>query len=227
MFLVGCPSPSTYGTPRTIHPGLVSHTVSVEVLGISGSKGTDAAPTIPSYTMRIGLAKRVDLGIRAASFTSAVLDVKWNFIRSKYFDMAFDPGSQWFYDRANDVHYFYLNAPVMFGFNVRYDLTLVFVPGFSLQTTTRDTLQPCPSNIPPSPPCGSELTRLLGPTAPIVRAGFGVNWRPFRDFAIQPELTISRQIGGYDAWIVNGGIGASFLHLPSFADFNDEEEIVY
>jgi len=226
MLLAGCPSPSTYGTPRTVKPGLLSHTVSIEVLGIAGTKaGSDALPTIPSYTLRIGLAPRVDMGFRAASFTSPAFDVKWNFLRTKYFDIAADPGAQWFYDRANDVHYLYLNAPVMFGFNVRYDLTLVFVPAFALQATTRDTLQPCPNNMPAMPPCGSELTRLLGPTAPIARAGFGVNWRLFRDFAVQPEITVSRQIGGFDGWIVNGGIGVSFVHLPSFSDFNDEEDL--
>lgn len=215
--LAACPSPQIYGTPRTIAPGLVSHTISMEVLGISGSRGGDATPVVPSYTLRIGLWKRLDMGIRAASFTSAVLDVKWNFVRSKYFDVALDPGSQWFYDRANDVHYFYLNAPVIFGFNVLYNLSILAIPAFSLQATTRDTI--------PNPPLGSEITRLLGSTAPILRGGVGLNWRPFRDFAVQPELTIQRQIGGYDAWIVTGGFGVSFVHLPSFKDFLDEEEI--
>jgi hypothetical protein len=187
----------------------------MEVLGVSGSRGGDATPVVPSYTIRIGLARRFDLGIRAASFSSAVVDLKWNFIRTKYFDMAADPGSQWFYDRANDVHYFYLNAPLMFGFNVRYDLSIVVVPAFVVQATTRDTI--------PNPPLGSEITRLIGSTAPILRGGIGLNWRLFRDFAIQPEVTIMRQIGGYDAWIVTGGLGVSFVHLPSFGDFIDEE----
>ncbi len=57
----------------------------------------------------------------------------------------------------------------------------------------------------------------------MVRAGIGLNWRLFRDFAVQPEVTITRQIGGFDAWIVNGGVGVSFLHLPKYGDFNDED----
>lgn len=216
LSLAACPSPSSYGTPRTVEPGLVSHTISMEVLGVSGSRGGDATPVVPSYQARIGLWKRLDLGIRAASFTSAVLDLKWNFVRSKYFDLAADPGSQWFYDRANEVHYFYLNAPLMLGFNVRYDLTVVVIPAFVIQATTQGTI--------PNPPLGSEITRLLGGTAPIVRGGIGLNWRMFRDFAVQPEITIQRQIGGFDGWIVNGGFGVSFLHLPKFIDFNDEED---
>lgn len=227
LLAAGCPSPGTYGTPRTIEPGTVSHTVSLDVVGVAGAKGGDAAPPVPSYTARIGLANRLDLGVRAAGFTSAATDLKWNFVRTRVFDVAIDPGSQWLYDRANDVHYFYLNAPLMLGFNLRDDLTLVFVPAFALQATTRDTLAPCPVPLPPAtqqtPPCGSEVTRWLGPTAPIVRAGLGLSWRMFRDFAVQPEVTVSRQLGGWDGWIVTGGLGVSFLNLPRYDDFVEEE----
>lgn len=220
-FVAACPNPNTYGTPRTIEPGASSHTVSLEIDAIAGKRGGDASPAVPSYTMRIGLVERLDLGIRAANFSSAMADLKWNFLRSRRFDLAIDPGAQWFYDRANDVHYVQIHTPLLVGVNVRSDLQLVFVPGFALQLATRETLAPCPGGS--MPPCGSELTRFLGATAPMVRAGMGVSWRIFRDMAVQPEVTVMRQIGANDAWIVNGGLGVSFLHLPRYDDLDAEE----
>lgn len=226
LFALGCPNPNTYGTPRTVEPGRVSHTVSIEVVGVTGNKGGDATPAAPSYTLRAGLANRLDLGVRAANFSSLMSDLKWNIVRSKRFDLAIDPGAQWMYDRANDVHVVQVHAPIMLGINLRSDLQIVLVPGFTMQLATRETLRPCPPmNGGPvqAPPCGSELTRFLGGTAPMARLGAGLSWRIFRDMAVQPEITVMRQFGGYDDWMVNGGIGVSFLHLPSYEDLDSDD----
>jgi hypothetical protein len=226
VLLCGCPNPNNYGTPRTVEPGTASHTISIETVGVAGARGKDFSPTGPSYSVRIGLAPRVDLGIRAANFTSGATDLKWNFYRSKWFDVALAPGGQWLFDRANDVHYIYAHLPVILGINIGYDATIVLIPGFGLQTASRP-IQPAPCgdtslpNTPRPPTClaGTEMTRLLGGTTPFVRMGIGFNWRLFQNFAVQPELTIMRQLPDYDAWIVNAGLGVSFLNLPKYDEW--------
>lgn len=220
-FACGCPNPSTYGTPRTVEPGTASHTISIEMVGIAGARGQDFSPVVPSYTMRLGLAPRLDIGIRAANFSSGAVDLKWNFLRSKVLDIALAPGGQWLYDRLNGVHYVSAYLPVIFGYNLGYDATIVLVPGFGLQAASRP-IAPAACVGPARPPtclAGGEMTRLLGGTTPVVRMGIGFNWRMFRDFAVQPELTVMRQFPDYDAWIVNAGLGISFMHLPRYDEW--------
>lgn len=223
----GCPNPNTYGTPRTVEPGTASHTISIETVGVAGARGKDYSPTGPSYTVRIGLAPRLDLGVRAANFTSGALDLKWNFYRSKWFDVAIAPGGQYFFDRANSVHYVHAHLPVMFGINIGYDATILLIPGFGMQVASRPIAPaPCPvpavaPNLPPNCLAGSEMTRLLGGTTPFVRMGVGFNWRMFANFAVQPELTIMRQLPDYDAWMVNAGLGVSFMNLPKYDEWNE------
>jgi len=228
--LCGCPNPNLYGTPRTVEPGAASHTVSIETVGVLGARGKDYSPTVPSYTVRIGLAPRLDLGIRAANFTSGAADLKWNFYRSKWLDVAVAPGGQYFFDRANDVHYVHTHLPVMFGINIGYDATIVLVPGFGVQLASREvgiaSRPPADCNPDaPKPPClaGGEMTRLLGGTTPFFRMGVGFNWRMFDNFAVQPELTIMRQFPAYDGWMINAGLGVSFMNLPKYtAEWTDQ-----
>src|SRR5256885_809242 len=95
----GCPNPNTYGTPRTVPSGKLSHTVALEGYNFSlvttrlnqAPNGTLAPETkresntyghLPTYQMRIGLADRFDLGVRIANLSSLGFDVKYNFIKS-------------------------------------------------------------------------------------------------------------------------------------------------
>ena len=70
LVCTGCPNPNTYGTPRTTPSGKLSHSIAVEAVGISATDGATGeevsatAPTLPTYTLRIGLADQLDMGIR-------------------------------------------------------------------------------------------------------------------------------------------------------------------
>src|SRR5262245_48053406 len=96
----GCPNPNTYGTPRTTPAGKLSHSIAVEAVGISVTDGATneevsaTLPTLPTYTLRIGLADQHDMGVRAANLTSLGADLKWNFVKSDVLDIAIDPGFQ-------------------------------------------------------------------------------------------------------------------------------------
>ena len=55
LALMGCPSPSIYGTARTIPRGQIQQTVAVEGLGATTSGASGFVPTLPTYQFRIGL----------------------------------------------------------------------------------------------------------------------------------------------------------------------------
>src|SRR5688572_21795548 len=79
--LVGCTSPNTYATARTLAPGDVTHTVAVEGIAYHGSPGTGALPLLPTYVLRVGVIERVDVGVRVGNMTELGADVKVNFLR--------------------------------------------------------------------------------------------------------------------------------------------------
>src|SRR5688500_7495544 len=98
FFLCGCPNPNTYGGPRTVPKGEQLHTVAVEAYHGQGTfegsgvqrDGTPifarqdvsrTTPHVPTYMLRHGLGRTVDLGIRAVNLSSPAVDLKWNFLR--------------------------------------------------------------------------------------------------------------------------------------------------
>jgi hypothetical protein len=93
--LVGCASPNTYATARTLAPGDVTHTVAAEGIGFHGSQGSGALPIIPSYVFRVGVVDRVDFGARIGSLTEIGADIKVNFLRGPL-DLAIAGGGEAF-----------------------------------------------------------------------------------------------------------------------------------
>ncbi|MBK8694661.1 MAG: hypothetical protein IPN17_20880 [Deltaproteobacteria bacterium] len=126
----GCPSPSIYGTARTIPQGTIQHTLAVEVIGAGVSGNTFVYPTLPTYQMRIGLADNVDLGLRLGNLTMPGADVKINFVRGA-FDLAIMPGVQAIYGAVGDVGggILYLNLPLVLGFNLSRNFSLIATAG--------------------------------------------------------------------------------------------------
>src|SRR5690606_2747557 len=74
LLLTRCPNPNTYGTPRTVAPGKVSHSIAAEWVGWSfkvvapSDSDSDAPPAEltesggfivpPSYALRVGVSDR-------------------------------------------------------------------------------------------------------------------------------------------------------------------------
>jgi hypothetical protein len=136
--LAGCPVSSTWTTPRTIPEGTNLHTIGVdsfalvgregsapsegdEVLWYSGS-GTHVAPMVfPAYLFRIGLASRMDLGLKASTAGAIQADFKWQLVKTPAFDLALDPSIELsFVD--------YVSLPVLFGLNAGEGLTITLGP---------------------------------------------------------------------------------------------------
>jgi hypothetical protein len=205
--LLGCPSPNTYGTPRTVAPGEISHTVAVEGIHVADSNMT--LPTLPTVQLRVGLADRVDLGVRVSNLSSVGADVKWNFVRSRSFDLAVDPGLQAGLfpvpsSSARDSLLFiaYGHVPLIAGINFSESASLVVSGGAIFASAGRGSS---------SNDAGSGA-----------RAGIGLNLRPSKKFAIQPEITALRFFNETPGLVVVFGVGFNFGALPSYAPGSED-----
>jgi hypothetical protein len=220
---LGCPNPQLYSTPRTVGHGNFSHSIAAEGWGFSvpstdGKTGTTTTltgtiPTFPTYTLRIGLGDKAEIGARIANMSSLGADFKFNFIRSPMFDLAIDPGAQVFSlgstNTANEsasVRVVYLHAPVMAGINLARSFSLVLSPGvtYGIVSGTVSTTDGQDS--------ASATTGVLG------RFGVGFNIRVSPGFAVHPEVTFLRTFKSEATMLYMVGVGFNFGTLPNYDD---------
>lgn len=231
LVLTGCPNPQTYGTPRTTPKGKVTHTVAPEVLMVTGNATTTevdpttgatttdeepvsvTVPIPPSYKLRVGVADRVDIGVSVPNMSSLGADVKVNPVRGD-FDLAVDPGVQWFGVNAGDASFnvFYLHLPLMLGINFSPDTTLVLTPGvlYSAVMTSADDVAVDGED---------AVYRSSGLAA---RFGVGFQYRVSPKFALHPEVTgirgLTGDYGETEGTIVLFGLGFNIANMPDYSD---------
>jgi len=210
----GCPSPNTYTTPRTIPRGTVQHTLAVEALGAAGSGGGAFLPPLPTYQLRVGIADQVDIGFRLSALSTIGGDVKINLLRSSGFDLSLDPGIQGAYvvgftrDDSGSLGIVYFNLPVLLGFNLSRNFTLLASPGILYTVFT-----------------GGSASSLSGDRSSVSasgiagRLGVGFAARVNNSFAIQPELTVLFPLEGESSGaIFSLGLGFQFGSQPDHSD---------
>ncbi|WP_437512034.1 hypothetical protein [Sorangium sp. So ce1099] len=223
--LCGCPNPNSYGTPRTVEPGKISHSVSLESYGYIGevdevqvdpntgesTTRTETTsgflPTLPSYQLRAGLTDMLDIGAHLHNLSSFGVDLKVNPVRG-VFDLAVDPGLQYFFVTANEasVHVVYLHAPLMLGVNPTDWFSIVVTPGVTYALASGD--------IADDSEAASVADGLL------LRGGLGFQFRTSDSFAIHPEVTMMKSVDG-PGLAYNFGIGFNFGALPSYKDLQE------
>jgi hypothetical protein len=197
MFLAGCPNPNIYGTPRTIPKGEVSHTVALEVYAVEEPTKLDdeedagstwLIPTVPSYTLRWGLAERVDLGLRLSSAALLGVDTKVNFLRTDVLDLAIDPGVQGYY-LGGDFWATYAHLPLLTGLNVTDSVTILVTAGYSGGWTTTDDDEDSTHH-----------------AMHFARLGAGLEIRRSNTFALQPEVTVLLSRTERPLWLIGWGL---------------------
>ncbi|WP_437280888.1 hypothetical protein WME90_10120 [Sorangium sp. So ce375] len=223
--LSGCPNPNSYGTPRTVAPGKIAHSVSLESYGYIGEttelqENPDTGqmepktrttsgflPTLPSYQLRAGLTDNLDIGAHVHNLSSFGVDLKVNPLRG-VFDLAVDPGVQYFFLSSDDasVHIVYLNAPLMLGVNPADWFSIVVTPGVTYALASGDI-----ANDDDAAATGDGL---------LLRGSLGFQFRTSDSFAIHPELTMMKSLEG-PGMIYNFGIGFNFGALPSYKDLQE------
>jgi hypothetical protein len=215
LLCTGCPNPNLYGTPRTVAPGKVTHTVAVEGFGYRGKEGSvtnsGVVPTVPTYALRIGVVDRLDVGLRVANMSSLGADLKLNFLKSESFDMAVAPGGQWFTmsvsagNSSSSVNVVYLHAPLVLGLNLSPDATLVATPGVSYAYASSNT-------------SGDGTKAAATSDGVLGRFGIGFQYRITQGFAIHPEVTFMKHLGdnGYLLYLL--GFGFNFGRIPTYGE---------
>jgi hypothetical protein len=162
---LGCANPNLYTGPRATPVGRIVSFVAPQLV--------DRKAHAPVYAVafggRWGLVRQLDLGLRTNA-TSAGIDLKWNAIRSRYFDLALDGGVQLL---PNTL---YVEMPVLLGVNVNELFSVLPSTGLTLGSGEEP---PMDSNRPPDPAHAAGRV--------FVRTGLGVQLRVTRRFAFQPE----------------------------------------
>ena len=211
-FTSGCPSPSIYGTARTIPRGTVQHTLAAEVIGVGGN-ASGVIPSLPTYQVRIGLADNVDLGLRLGNLSMPGVDVKINFVRGA-FDLSIVPGVQGIYAAfgGDGGGFLYANLPLVLGFNLSRSFSIIATPGIAYGAVF-GTTSGCSS----SSGCSSTSYSTYAGSGILPRLGLGFNIRINRTFALQPEVTAYYSPDSSSAIFV-GGLGFTFGSQPDFSD---------
>lgn len=204
--LTGCPSPSIYGTARTVPRGQMQQSIAVEGIGATSSGASAFLPTLPTYQFRLGLADNVDLGLRVANLSSLGADVKINLLRGT-FDLAVDPGIQGIYAGAGDssVGLLWMHVPVILGFNLTQNFSLIATPGISYGAYFAGD----------SSVSGDRTTYSTGGFAG--RFGVGFNLRVNNTFSVQPEVTALFNTTN-ESVLYTAGVGFQFGAHPDFSD---------
>jgi hypothetical protein len=152
---------------------------------------------------RVGLARRLDGGVRT-NFSALAADIKWNAVRSQYFDLALDGGVEVLPETL------YVDMPILFGVNLSDAISLLPSTGITLgkgNQPTMDGNQTYDDGLHARQPAGRVL----------LRAGLGAQFRFTPRFAVVPELTYTGPIDGGrhgTAEYVAVGIGFCFGAQP-------------
>lgn len=225
-FLAGCPNPQTYGTPRTLDPGKWQIVAAAEAFGVSADTKTVNSsgqvttgreslylPNFPSVGARVGLADRVDFGFGLKNLYSPTLDLKVNFLKTKYFDMSVAPMINYIFvasgssSSSGTLQLFYFHVPLLLGINFSENVSLVLTPGFVYGLAVGTG-------------AASNATGSFWGSAPWLRFGGGVNIRVNRKIALQPEITMMRSFSDEtaNAMALFFGVGVSFLNQPDYSE---------
>lgn len=183
LTFAGCPSPNRYGTPRTIPVGKVAHVFAAEAASYGEGAGLG-----PTYEIRLGAMDRVDAGIRLGMLTTIGGDLKFNFERSKQFDLAIDLNIQYTFastDASDGCDTFcgpsgrwmYAYAPLLIGLNVDPDFALVGQLGGAHSWLVS----------------GSSYTGDERPHDYMWLGGFGLAIRASQQLLLQPEVSYLRE----------------------------------
>jgi hypothetical protein len=224
MLLCGCPNPNTYTVPRTLDPGKLQVLVAPEVIGLTANapcvnnsgqttncSESAVLPMVPTVGIRYGAVERFDFGIRIPNLDSLAADGKIQLLRGP-FDIALDPGLQFFYIAVNNVGagVVYFHLPVLLGVNLNEMLSIVASPGVTYTVATATATGASGTQ------AGATSTGLSA------RLGLGLNIRVAKNLSLQPEVTVLKGFGDANLLLWVGGIGFNIGAQPNYSDMSGE-----
>ena len=220
LVLFGCPNPNTYTTPRTIGSGHFQGSAAAEAWGFyipttsayyTPQERSGIYPTPPTLSLRLGLGDSWEIGARVGNMTSLGGDIKWNFLKSSGIDLAIDPAFQLYQLSTSDGSgtnqtFTYLHVPLLVGVNLSRKVSLVFTPGATWGFTSAGMFR-----FTNGPNQGTT-------TGAIARFGVGADFRIMPNFALHPEITLLRGLGGENTIDYIAGLGFVFGAMPNYDD---------
>lgn len=208
FFLTGCPDPNMYATPRTVPAGSVAVSIAPEVVGLHGTASDNTKisfdyPTLPTIAVRVGVADRVDVGLRAINLSSFGGDLKVNFLKTRYFDMSVDPGAQvGDLPATPNIFLGWFTFPVPMGINFNKYASLVLTPGIMYGLVS----------------VSDSNENVTAASGAIGTLGLGVDLRFSRHFALHPMVTAMKPFNDSTGFVYMAGLGFNFGELPSFEE---------
>jgi hypothetical protein len=175
----GCASPNLYTTPRATPVGKFNSVVAPQLVRRLDPRTETFSVLLGA---RLGLAKRLDLGVRT-NFASVGADIKWNAVRTDFFDLALDGGVQVLPETL------YVDMPILAGFNLSEDFSLLASTGITLgngEQPSMNSRETFDDGIRNHPPAGRVL----------IRGGLGAQLRFAPRFAVVPEFTYLGPLDG-------------------------------
>jgi hypothetical protein len=226
VFLSGCPNPNAYNVPRTLDPGDLQIVVAAEAYGFtdkvttSSTTGTSttrvsgATPLFPTIGIRYGLVEGLDVGARIENFETLAGDLKIRLFRGR-FDAAIDPGLQALVEVASqpdgstrNTGLFYLHAPLLLGWNVNDETTIVVSPGLAYSIATAPFTT------------GNSTEHAGAQTQVLARLGLGVDIRTSDTVAVHPEVTCMRGFTSAASFLCVAGLGLNVGAQPNYDDMS-------
>ena len=195
-----CAAPNLYTTPRAAPVGKFTSVVAPQLVRRL-DPDTDAFAVL--LGARLGLAKRLDIGLRT-NLASVGADIKWNAVRTDFFDLALDGGVQLMPETL------YVDMPILAGFNLSEDISLLASTGITLgkgEEPSMNSRETFDDGIRNHPPAGRVL----------IRGGVGAQFRFTSSFAVVPEFTYLGPLDGGrngTSEFISAGLGFCFGALP-------------
>lgn len=175
----GCAAPNLYTTPRATPNNKFTTVVATQLVARPELRERVYGLLIGG---RLGLAPRLDGGLRT-NFSALAADIKWNAIRSQYFDLALDGGIEILPETL------YVDMPILFGINLSEAVSLLPSTGITLGKGKQPSMDGRISD-----DDGVHGRRPAGRV--LIRAGLGAQFRMTPRFAVVPEFTYTGPIDG-------------------------------
>jgi hypothetical protein len=207
--LAACASSGLYTAPRTLPPHQFQHNLAPEVvalpqrardLGGADTTGFTIAPGV-NYAARYGLTGALEFGARINTSMVTGADLKVQFVRSRYLDLALDPGFATFIGIAWMFH-----VPLLVGLNVSDRFQLLLAPrgayALDLQHVGQGT---------------TAQMGLVGASGFYAGASVGFRLVTSASVSIQPEYTLMMNVANTADVFQTLGVNVAFGAQPEYS----------
>ena len=208
----GCPSQALLQSAATIPAGKVQHQIGLEWFSVRYREPSPTVPggtptttessyalpiALPFYGTRIGVAERLDVGIRVSAALTLGFDLKLQIIDTEAVDVAIAPGFQfaWIWS--------WMQLPLLIGLNAGDAVQIQLSGRLGYVVPMEDGLTGI-----------DEIDAAFGERGMFAGGGLGLYLRLGERVALVPEVQVLRGTGSSPPTLVSVGVGIAFGTQP-------------